>query len=285
MCRLPRWAHGFRKHGDSENTELTASPLPALARSIATPLGSERTVLSVVCAVYNAQAFVQTFLDSYAAQRRPDVELIVVDGASTDSTLQLVESSGVADRVMSGRDRGIYDAWNKALPFCRGTHVAFIGADDIIAESALDFLVNACLQDSEAQQLIAGFNVLTKGRIPVALLGEPWNPAILGWRLPMAQVLSAHPLAWIRAVGNFDANYKSAGDYELILRGRDSIIVRVIPKVLAYMEDGGISRKPWLPHLECFRARRANGYGLTFCLVVLCKAAAGVVLRSLGLRK
>lgn len=241
-------------------------------------------VLSVVCAVFNGSATLAELLDSYAAQWRGDVELIVMDGGSTDNTLEVVRNSAVVDQFRSERDRGIYDAWNKALPLCRGTHVAFIGADDVLADGALNHLVRACRSAASDVNMIAGFNVLTRERTPVQLLGQAFAPGRLVSRMQVAHVMSAHAINWIRSAGGFDASYRSAGDYELLLRSRRSLKVVTLPCILAYMEDGGTSRRRWLPHLESYRARRKNGISLLQSMLLFTKACAGILFRTLRLR-
>lgn len=259
----------------------TSPPCPDARALACAPI-----TLSVVCAVRNAAHCIGDMLASYAAQRHPRVELIVMDGASQDGTPEIVCRTGLADTLVSEPDGGIYDAWNRALPLCRGTHVAFIGADDVLAEGALSALVEACERAAPDTTLIAGYGVLTRKRMPVGLVGEPFLPARLVHRMQIAHVLCAHALPWLRGCGGFDASFRSAGDYELLLRQRHALKVQTLPRVLAYVEDGGISRRrAWLPHQECYRARRQNGIALALTLLLACKAGLGMGLRALGLRR
>lgn len=237
--------------------------------------------LSVVCAVFNASHCLGDMLDSYQQQRDPRAELIIVDGGSNDGTLDIVRSHPAVTRWQSERDRGIYDAWNKSLPLCQGSHVCFIGADDLIAPGALAILIGACESDGGQHHVIAGYNIHTHKRVPKALLGQPWVASRLPYRMMIAHVMSAHSLPWLRAQQGFDASFRSAGDYELLLRTRHGIRVRTLSAILAFMEEGGISRQQWAPHRETFRARRQNGLGLTFSIGMLIKNAIGATWRSL----
>jgi hypothetical protein len=79
--------------------------------------------------------------------------------------------------------------------------------------------------------------------------------------------------------------YRSAGDYELLLRERGSLRVEVINSVLAYMEDGGISRTSLQPFFENYRARLSNGVSRWLCSVLLVRALMGFVARKIGLRR
>jgi glycosyltransferase involved in cell wall biosynthesis len=246
----------------------------------------EGTVLSVVCSMRNVAHCVKGFLDSYRKERTPETQLIIVDAASTDGTLEILKSnSDLIDIMISESDKGIYDAWNKAVRLATGKFVSFIGADDRIADGALDNLVATCKAEGANAHLIAGYVVLTRKGVPVALWGSPYNARALVRYMMTAQILSAHRLDWVREAGGFDASYRSSGDYELLLRERAKLRVVVINKVLAYMEDGGTSRTSLTPFFENYRARKSNGVPAWFALALLVKVLAGVVARKVGLRR
>jgi glycosyltransferase involved in cell wall biosynthesis len=259
------------------------------ARQFDDRTGDDRPLLSIVCAVFNGERTLPELLDSYAEQRRPDCELLVIDAASTDRTWTLVhERRPLVAAGLSEPDHGIYDAWNKALPLCRGCYVSFIGCDDRLAPAALAQLcaaLSAGLHEPDGPpQVLAGFNILTRAGMPVSLLGEPWTPQRLPRRMMVAHVMAAHRLDWLREHGGFDSSFRSSGDYELLLRARHGLRVRTLPRILAFMADGGTSRQRWRPHLENYRARRKNGLGPWLSAGLLVRAAAFEAARSLGLK-
>lgn len=93
-------------------------------------------LISIILVTYNAGRFLQRCLDSIFAQTYPHLELIVMDGDSTDSTVPILRAND--DRIAlwkSEKDEGIYDAMNKALDHARGEWVYFIGADDVLTPS------------------------------------------------------------------------------------------------------------------------------------------------------
>lgn len=93
-------------------------------------------LISIILVTRNAGKFLQRCLDSIYAQAYPSIEIIVMDGASTDSTLTLLEENSPRLAFWkSEKDRGIYDAMNKALDHVRGQWVYFIGADDTLTPS------------------------------------------------------------------------------------------------------------------------------------------------------
>jgi glycosyltransferase len=240
-------------------------------------------VLSVVCATWNAAACVARMLHSYREERTTDCELIMQDGASSDGTWDLIlQQRDIVAAACSERDAGIYDAWNRALRLCRGRYVAFIGADDIIAPGALAALVSACVADDGESHVIAGYNIRTQQGVPQALLGCAFERSAIVRRMPFAHVMAAHRLTWLTERGGFDASLRSAGDYDLMVRDRDTLRVQVIPKVLAWIEDGGVSRQVLRPHLEHFRVRRKHRVPAWICGALFVRELTGSVWRHLG---
>lgn len=247
---------------------------------------SDAVVLTVVCAMRNVDHCVEGFLESYRSQRTPETKLVVVDGASTDGTWEILERHrDIIDLAVSEVDAGIYDAWNKALPMCTGRYVSFIGADDRIADGGLGQLVAACREDNNKAHIIAGFNILTKNGVPALLLGAPYDSDRFNRQMMIAHVMCAHRLDWLVSVRGFDASYRSSGDYELLLREHASLRVETLNVVLAYMEDGGASRISLRPFFENYRARLSNGIPRWLCVLLLARALLGRVGRRIGLRK
>jgi len=90
-------------------------------------------LISIVIVTWNAEKFLQRCLESIFMQEYPCIEIIIIDGASTDSTLSIIERN--SSRIAfwkSEKDSGIYEAMNKALDVVRGKWVYFLGADDIL---------------------------------------------------------------------------------------------------------------------------------------------------------
>lgn len=94
---------------------------------------TDRGLISIILVTFNAEKYLQRCLDHIYSQEYPHIEIIVVDGGSTDGTVAILQKN--ADRLAywkSGPDRGIYHAMNKALGHIHGDWVYFIGADDIL---------------------------------------------------------------------------------------------------------------------------------------------------------
>ena len=95
-------------------------------------------IISIIIATYNAEKVLKRCLDSIVTQKTGNVEVLIVDGNSTDSTMEIVQSYGTdVDYSLSEKDKGIYDAWNKALKVAKGDWIMFLGSDDYILPGSI----------------------------------------------------------------------------------------------------------------------------------------------------
>ncbi len=103
---------------------------------------TEFPLVTVVTAVFNGGSYLEGCLESVLTQDYPNIEHIIVDGGSTDGTLDILRSR--QDRIalwVSGPDCGVYDAWNKSLVLAKGGWIAFLGADDPYLPGAISTYV------------------------------------------------------------------------------------------------------------------------------------------------
>src|ERR1700755_188872 len=106
--------------------------------------------ISVITASYNSEATIGFTIESFLGQSHSDKEMLVVDGASSDSTLKLVESFGSdVIRVFSEKDKGVYDAMNKGFHLFQGDAVGFLNSDDTFHESRVLEEIATAMQDSD----------------------------------------------------------------------------------------------------------------------------------------
>ena len=91
--------------------------------------------VSIIISVLNGAKTLQSCLDSIALQDYNDIELVVVDGGSSDGTIQILgKNEDIITSWLSEPDSGNYDAWNKGLEIVTGEYICFIGCDDCFAE-------------------------------------------------------------------------------------------------------------------------------------------------------
>ena len=100
-----------------------------------------RPLVSVICVTFNAAQTFPALISSIAAHKTGQVEFVVIDGQSTDATVDILKANeAVIDFWMSEPDQGIYDAMNKAVIHSRGEWLIFIGADDVLADGFNDMI-------------------------------------------------------------------------------------------------------------------------------------------------
>lgn len=196
--------------------------------------------ISVVIACYNAGATLAAAIESVAAQAREDVELVVIDGNSTDNTPAVIRQH--ADKIAYWRsesDTGIYDAWNKGIIAARGQYIAFLGADDVWLPGALDAYVGLIAASPEAEYLSS--RVQYGEGTTMRIIGQPWDWARFQRYMTVAHVGSLHKRALFDRVGSYDDSFRITGDYELLLRAGPSLRTAFMDKVTVRMGVGGVS--------------------------------------------
>lgn len=226
--------------------------------------------VTVVMATFNAAATLRRALDSVLAQQGVTVDVVVMDGGSSDGTAAIL--AAYADRLgywESTPDRGIYHAWNKALAHAKGDWLHFLGADDQYwDDQALARLVARIpAADAEGAGLIYGQVAMLDHGQPFAVLGKPWAAvqARALDKMPFPHPGVLHRRSLFARYGGFDESFRIAGDYEWFCRVLPhESAVDVADAIVVGMALGGAStdpRKLDRVAAENQRARQKNGLG------------------------
>ena len=225
--------------------------------------------VSIVTVVYNGEKFIQSAIESVLNQDYPDIEYIVIDGASKDRTLEVV--SAYKDKiahVVSEPDQGIYDAMNKGLKMATGEIVGILNADDFYANNQV---ISRVMQEFRDPGLQATFADL--------VYVQPGNEgkvtryyAAKNFKLKDFERgdMPPHPTFFVRRrlyekYGYFRTDFRIAADFEMMVRllykGGESF--RYIPEVLVHMREGGISTRGFkftrIVNQEIQQGLEANG--------------------------
>ncbi len=225
--------------------------------------------ITIVTVCYNAERTIAETLESVAMQSHHDVENIVIDGASTDNTLKIVERyAGRLAHVLSQPDHCVYEAMNKGLALASGDVIGFLTADDLYAsKDVLSRVVS--IMERESLDALFGDVEFFKPTDPTRTVrryrSARFSPdqIALGW-------MPAHPALFLRrrvyeTFGVFRTDYRIAGDFEYCARifHGNTLVYRSLPETLVRMRTGGISTGGWqntlLLNKEVLRACRENG--------------------------
>jgi glycosyltransferase involved in cell wall biosynthesis len=206
-----------------------------------------RPLVTVIVAVFNGVTTLQQCIDSITKQTYPNKELIVIDNASKDGTLDLLQANGEQiDYYISEQDCGIYNAWNKGLARATGEWICFLGADDFFWDSQVLEQISAHLVTIPPSIRVAYSKIMLLNSAGECLytIGEPWEKLAMRFNqfmcIPHPGLL--HRRSLFEKHGNFNETFRIAGDYELLLRELKSSDAVFIPDVIMTgMRRGGIS--------------------------------------------
>jgi glycosyltransferase involved in cell wall biosynthesis len=202
------------------------------------------------------------------AQTCAGVELIVIDGGSTDGTLELLKHYG--DSIVSSvsePDRNIYEALNKGLARARGEWIYVIGADDYLwSPDVLERMLPHLRRARSTARVVYGQVALLNERGETVLIaGGPWDAAKKGFRSQMSIPHQGvfHHRSLFAVHGQFNETFRVAGDYEMLLRelkSRDAVFVPGVV-VAGYRFGGGSSRPENMLRVlfEWRRGQKLNG--------------------------
>lgn len=201
-------------------------------------------LFSIVIATYNAAETLEACLNSIRLQKFEEVELILIDGDSTDDTHKIVHTNmDIIDIYIHEKDKGIYDAWNKGIKVSNGKWILFIGADDILCPNTISFYKDVLSRSNctGIDYISAWVNYVDfSGRV-FCKLGSAWNWKYFSKAMNVAHVASLHNRNLFNEIGFFNLEYKICADYELLARKEERLKALFFEEVVAHMRMGGMS--------------------------------------------
>lgn len=209
-------------------------------------------MISIIIATYNSEKTLQRCLDSIYMQSFTSYEILVKDGGSKDNTVQILNNNiEKINYLNSGRDNGVYDAWNDCLKNIKGDWFLFLGSDDYFEKD--DFLLKMQEIFIEANQkkakLIYGKNkIISDNGDFISIVGDDWMIA----KKKINSVMTIrhpgcfHHQSLLELVGFFDDKFKIVGDHHYILRSLKFGDPVFYPFVGIVHSLGGISTNPGL---------------------------------------
>ena len=233
--------------------------------------------LSIITICYNSQSSIVNTIESIKNQTINNLEYIIIDGGSSDRTIDIIKNYEIVDSFISEKDNGIYDAFNKGIKNATGDIIGFLNSDDIFHnENSLKTILDSFDDDTDC---VFGDLVYTNDKNQTKRIwrGSPYKKGAFkkGW-------MPAHPTFYCKKsvyekYGFYKDEYKIAGDFELMLRFLEkyNIKSKYISKTIVNMKLGGVSNKNILTVFkilqEEFNAFKQNNISLNKIFYILQK--------------
>lgn len=235
--------------------------------------------ISILTVCFNSAVTIRDTIESVLAQTYPNIEYIIVDGASTDNTLAIIgEYQNSIARIISEPDQGLYDAMNKGIQAASGNIIGILNSDDIYENTNVISDIAAHFAAHPHSDLIFGDVVFVKPDQLDTVTRHYDAQHFKAWKLRFGW-MPPHPATFIRKtayqqIGLYSLDYKISADYEMFVRML--LVKRLtytrINKVLVRMRAGGISssgiRSNIRLNAEIVKACRTNGVYTNIALVL-----------------
>jgi glycosyltransferase involved in cell wall biosynthesis len=225
--------------------------------------------ISIITVVYNNKETIQDAIDSILNQTYKNIEHVIIDGASTDGTVEIIKSYG--DKIttfVTEADEGLYDAMNKGIALATGDLVGILNSDDFYIDDNVIEKVVKVFQEKEVDSMFADLIFVSPNNLQKTIRyydSSKFNPSkfAYGW-------MPAHPTFFVKRkiyekYGVFKTDYKIAADYELLVRFLEKykISYYYLPLPIIKMRIGGVStsgiKSNYILNKEIIRACKENG--------------------------
>lgn len=238
--------------------------------------------VTIVSAVLNEKDFIASCMESVLGQDYHDIEYIIVDGASTDGTIDIIKHySSRVSNFLSENDNGFYDALNKGIRLATGDIIGQLNADDILADPSVVSRIVKEFKKGNCSGVYGNLDYTRRNNLDIIV--RKWHSGPFkrqsfesGWMPP-------HPALYLKKgiyeqYGNYNIAFGSSADYEFMLRlfYRYGITARFADTLFVKMRVGGISTAGWRQFFKVFvqdyKALTVHGVNRPIIAVVLKKS-------------
>lgn len=214
------------------------------------PKPDKKPLISVITVCLNAAEFIDQTISSVLSQTYPNWEYLILDGGSTDGTVEIIR--GYASRLAywhSRPDRGQAHAFNLGLAQARGDWLLYLNADDFFWRTEVLEEIAPHLRSHQDADAVFGQTIIVTREQDARpspwrkVLGQPWRWQEFCWQdtIPHPSVFTNR--RYFDRVGGFDETYRITMDYEIYLRGGKTLKVHYLPLPVTAMRDGGVCRE------------------------------------------
>jgi len=224
--------------------------------------------ISIITVCYNSEKYIQSAIESVINQDYKDIEYIIIDGNSTDGTIEIIKKyKNKIHKFISEPDKGIYDAMNKGIKLATGEVIGFLNSDDLYQNNSVISNIVEGFVNKDCSIIYGDLFYVKPGNPQIII--RSWNSKSFvrgsfkkGWHPP-------HPTFYVKReiyekYGVFNLNYRLAADFELMLRFLENYHVKsyYLNQPLVRMRLGGATNKNLknivIQNIECYRAFKNN---------------------------
>jgi glycosyltransferase involved in cell wall biosynthesis len=235
--------------------------------------------VSIITVCFNSKGTIEDTFKSVASQDYKNIEYIVIDGGSSDGTLEILDKySSIISQHMSEPDKGIYDAMNKGLAMATGDIIGFINSDDMLDSACCISEIVKSFESTKAS-IVYGDKIYVDPK-DTNKLQRYWkagqfdiNSYKWGWMTPHLSTYIKKSV--YEELGDYDINFKIASDYELMLRFivKNGITPVYLPIVIAKMRSGGVSNSSIInifkSNLEVYKSWKKNDLSISPLIIFI----------------
>lgn len=200
-----------------------------------------KPLVTIITAVFNGEKHLENTIESVINQEYKNIEYIIIDGNSSDNTLEIIEKyDQKIDFWISEPDNGIYEAFNKGLLYATGDYIGFLNSDDWYEPNSIEKIVQEL---KPYPSIYCGNMNLCGSKDGVKIMIHKSRPDRLFQTMRIA-----HPATFVSRqifdmIGIFSTDYKIAGDYDFFLRAKlRGFEIIVVDQIISNMLLGGISK-------------------------------------------
>jgi glycosyltransferase involved in cell wall biosynthesis len=220
-------------------------------------------IVTIVTPAFNSEKYIEQTIQSVLSQDYPEIEYLVVDGGSTDGTLNILKR--YSDRVQwtSEPDHGMYDAVNKGWRLARGRYVMYVNSDDLLCPGVLRLLVSFMEEHPECEMVYGDcYRITGTGEIIERIhSGQATFEQLLNYGNNIFSGTMLLRSSLLDQVGFMDSSLSESADYDFCLRVAQRRTLGYIPEPIAMfrMHSGQLTRTTWNQGKEGIAISRKYG--------------------------
>jgi len=206
----------------------------------------EKLVTIITC-TYNSEDTISDCINSVKNQTYKNIEHLIIDGLSNDSTIEIIKKLNPKCRIFSEKDKGIYDAFNKGISNARGDIIGFLHSDDLFnSKNCLKLICDSFVNNIDG--VYGNLNYISKANTDKII--RKWTSRDFNLSLLKFGWMPAHPTLFLnknvyKKHGFFNLKYSVSADYDFMLRilKDNDLSYSFVPKVITKMRVGGNSNR------------------------------------------